>query len=110
MIDRQAAELLGWLPEDVDRCSLRDYALAIHGARERQRLAWQHTAFLAAAVHNWGGMRGPGFVPKRADELYPEIFGKPSRGRQMSKAEIVSVLSAGSKKVKPKTSPPDAGH
>ena len=95
---------MGWLPEDVDRCSFRDLALAFRGAREKQKRAWQHTAHVMAAIHNWGGPRGEGFQAKSPRDLIPGAFGEESKGaRQMSKSEIVAVLGAGARRVKRKT-------
>jgi hypothetical protein len=95
--------MLGWLPEDVDRCSFRDLALAFRGARAKQKRQWQHTASVMAAIHNWAGPRGQDFKAKSPQDLVPGAFDEVKKESvQMTKAQIAAVLGAGARKVKPK--------
>ena len=75
-------------PRDVDRLSLRDLAVMLPAAGERQRQALQGGALAAAAVYNWGGPRSERFVPRSPAELFPEVFGAVEREDPEEAAEM----------------------
>jgi len=65
--------------------TIRDVALMLHAAIERERAQWRHTMTATAASHNTFNEK-----PKKPSQLMPWAFGE--EGRKPSPEEILSML------------------
>lgn len=97
------AAAYGLTPQQSGELTLREVAVMLSGASEREKRRWQHTTMIVTGLINYGGMRGQGFKQKPLNWLYEQMFGKAST-RHMSGDAIARTLSSVATKKGPRIS------